>query len=93
MNPFLGQLQKHSQAPERLELKVNAQVILLKNLDFEEELFNGARGRVIGFKKPVYCENKAYAALEFPEVRFTSGAVRYIAFLSNLFFSLAHSNV
>jgi ATP-dependent DNA helicase PIF1 len=39
-----------SNVPAKIMLKINAQVILLKNLDFENELVNGALGTVVGFE-------------------------------------------
>jgi ATP-dependent DNA helicase PIF1 len=42
-------LNDNSLAPQLLELKLNAQVMLLKNVD--EKLVNGSLGRVIGFGK------------------------------------------
>ena len=41
-------------APSKLELKVNAQVMLIKNID--EALVNGSLGRVVGFmNEKTYC--------------------------------------
>lgn len=47
--PFLSQIKRHCCAPQVLEIKKDAQVILLKNLDIENKLVNGSRGVVIGF--------------------------------------------
>jgi len=43
------QLRKGSCAPEMLELKVGAKVILLKNLDLDAGLVNGSQGTVLRF--------------------------------------------
>jgi len=49
---YVQQLQKNSQAPTNLELKLGAKVILLKNLDLDWGLCNGSRGTVIGYHTP-----------------------------------------
>jgi hypothetical protein len=41
-------------------------VILLKNLSVEEELVNGARGKIIGF------QSGEDSAIEYPVVQFAS---------------------
>ncbi len=48
-NPFLRELQTSCPAPAKLELKVNTQVLLVKNLDAKMGLVNGSRGVVVGF--------------------------------------------
>jgi ATP-dependent DNA helicase PIF1 len=48
---FLQHLKKNCPAPERLILKINAQVMLLKNLSIEDQLINGSRGVIIGFQE------------------------------------------
>lgn len=45
--PFRDKLLSNCMAPMKLELKVNSQVMLIKNLD--ETLVNGSLGRVVGF--------------------------------------------
>lgn len=42
-------LEKHCQADSKVLLKVNAQVVLLRNLDFTRGLVNGSRGVVTNF--------------------------------------------
>ncbi len=54
-------LSSWSNAPTRLSLKINAQVLLLKNLDIPNGLVNGSRGVVVGF------------SLGHPVVRFLNG--------------------
>ncbi|RYG50316.1 hypothetical protein EON66_11970, partial [archaeon] len=50
--PHLSALQKNCPAPAFLELRVNAQVMLLKNLETGSGLVNGTRGIVTGFVRP-----------------------------------------
>lgn len=91
--PFLGKLQKYCPAPETLELKVGAQVILLMNLAFSGGLVNGARGVVTGFASDssevtvagrTSSSGKAKRkkvvldATYYPVVRFTTGLERII---------------
>lgn len=48
---YRDQLLNNSPAPTILELKINAQVMLLKNLSFEDQLVNGSRGVIVGFSE------------------------------------------
>ena len=48
--PYLKQLLQGTKAPQELELRVGAQVMLLKNLSVEDGLVNGSRGTVIRFE-------------------------------------------
>eukprot|EP00566_Odontella_aurita_P015482 CAMPEP_0113576188 /NCGR_PEP_ID=MMETSP0015_2-20120614/28144_1 /TAXON_ID=2838 /ORGANISM="Odontella" /LENGTH=341 /DNA_ID=CAMNT_0000479569 /DNA_START=6 /DNA_END=1028 /DNA_ORIENTATION=+ /assembly_acc=CAM_ASM_000160 len=64
---------KHCQAPESLELKVGAQVILLKNVDPDKGLVNGSRGVVVGFKTHPKSSNdlpREFKKVELPVVKF-----------------------
>jgi ATP-dependent DNA helicase PIF1 len=46
IEPFLKELQNNCPAPGVLELKLNAQVLLVKNIDAKLGLVNGSRGVV-----------------------------------------------
>jgi ATP-dependent DNA helicase PIF1 len=71
---FLKRLQDNCQAPQKLELKVGAQVMLLKNLDVDLELVNGSRGVVIGFEHASDSESEDKSLeIAYPTVRFTTG--------------------
>jgi ATP-dependent DNA helicase PIF1 len=82
---LLKQLQNNCTAPNILNLKVGAQVVLLKNLNFEMGLVNGSRGVVTGF---AMSESRQTAdpndrlsqgllkKVLAPTVRFTNGVVR-----------------
>ena len=63
---------QHCQAPETLELKIGAQVILLKNLEPDKGLVNGSRGVIVDFQ---LAKNKSdlpreFRKVELPVVRF-----------------------
>jgi hypothetical protein len=71
---FLATLRKHSSWPDRVELRVGAQVVLLKNKDAEMGLVNGATGVVTAFK-PLRAADRApntdlFKASRVPVVRF-----------------------
>lgn len=68
---FLKQLQKSCQAPDRLQLKVGTQVILLKNISVDMGLVNGSRGVVVEFK-PVQ-DDPGQPPTILPRVRFSVG--------------------
>ncbi len=55
-------------APDTLDLKIDAQVVLLRNLDIAGGLVNGSRGVVVGF-----------SGTDEPVVRFACGATMTIA--------------
>lgn len=69
-NEVMQRYRKSCIAPEKLQLCVGAQVMLLHNLDLENGLANGSRGVVVEF-----CE-------ELPVVRFINGEERIIDFYS-----------
>jgi len=70
----LASLQNSCQAPEQLQLKVGAQVMLLKNQNFNLGLVNGSRGIVVGFTEDPSLPNPHHdPAFLFPVVRFASG--------------------
>lgn len=47
--PHLSTIISSCPAPQKLELKQGAEVILLKNIDPANGLVNGARGKVVSF--------------------------------------------
>lgn len=63
---------KNMQAIERLELKVGAQVMLLKNLDVQGGLCNGTCGVVTSFRRQKIA-GKLPVNLQYPVVRFENG--------------------
>lgn len=65
---------KNRSAPEELQLAVNAQVLLTKNLDVSEGLCNGASGVVEAFEQ----DPKETKGRFYPLVRFASGIKQLI---------------
>lgn len=72
-NRGLRRLLKHCQAPQEVQLKKGALVVLTKNIDADRGLVNGAQGVVAGFNK--LCSSSEYAV---PIVRFNNGTVASI---------------
>ena len=72
LDHFVAALDKHCQATRIITLKVGAQVVLLRNLDFSRALVNGSRGIVVDF---VASEDLPCV----PLVRFANGQVLPIA--------------
>jgi len=65
---------KHCQAPPQLNLKIGAQVMLLKNIDLERGLANGSRGVVVDFRKPKGESDvpTGFKKMDLPVVKFDS---------------------
>lgn len=81
-NTLLKQLQSHCTAPETLKLKVGAQVVLLKNLDFARKLVNGSRGVVVDFVWNTSCsanDERIPTTAFAPVVEFTNGIRRTLS--------------
>lgn len=74
-------LDKGCLAPRELQLRVGAQVLLLKNLS-PPFLVNGSRGCVIAFKRASPSSDSKdavkFEAREYPEVRFDNGHVMIV---------------
>ena len=69
---------KGLQCESVLNLKIGAQVILLKNLNVKEGLANGSRGVVVAFEKQLDALTNQYISL--PMVRFTNGSTYVIGY-------------
>ncbi|KAF6162037.1 hypothetical protein GIB67_002626 [Kingdonia uniflora] len=69
--PWINQL-KIGMALDKLEICVGARVMLIKNMDFEEGMVNGAVGKIVNFVK------RKGDSCQFPKVLFDSGIVRVI---------------
>ncbi|CAJ1962314.1 unnamed protein product [Cylindrotheca closterium] len=72
-------------AEEKLQLKIGAQVMLIKNEgQGKKQLVNGSRGKIVGFRKPPPSIKPAEAALllpgveKYPVVQFISGVKKII---------------
>uniref|UniRef100_A0A7N0TM41 ATP-dependent DNA helicase n=1 Tax=Kalanchoe fedtschenkoi TaxID=63787 RepID=A0A7N0TM41_KALFE len=59
-------------APEKLELRIGARVMLIKNVNVKSKLVNGAAGTVTGFTKP-YKTRLICGCSVMPIVKFDSG--------------------
>lgn len=68
MDKHAASLIKNAMAPATLKLKINAQVMLVANLDFEAGLVNGSRGVVVGFS----------TTNQYPVVHFACGVTTEI---------------
>ncbi|MHA2038359.1 MAG: AAA family ATPase [Promethearchaeota archaeon] len=62
-NPIIKKYKKHCMAVEILQLCVDAQVMLLTNIDFDKGLVNGSRGVVVRFED------------ELPVIKFLNGEI------------------
>jgi ATP-dependent DNA helicase PIF1 len=69
---LLDTFKKNCQAPATLKVAIGAQVMLTRNLDFDLQLVNGARGTVVGFA------TKKGSSIEYPEVLFQNGVRQVI---------------
>ncbi|KAF9168742.1 hypothetical protein DFQ26_000009 [Actinomortierella ambigua] len=75
--PMASLMNKHSIAPSVLQLKKDAQVMLIKNLS--STLVNGSMGIVVGFQRDVtYADNGALVESHFPIVRFPREDMDYV---------------
>lgn len=60
---------QNASAPEILELKVGAQVMLLSNMNIEEGLVNGSRGVVVGFESTPTSGMRKMPVVQFARTR------------------------
>jgi ATP-dependent DNA helicase PIF1 len=67
---LLELLDRNCPAKKEITLRVGAQVILLKNLNIEKELVNGARGMIIGFQAEDEGSGKLYPVVQFAKIRY-----------------------
>jgi ATP-dependent DNA helicase PIF1 len=74
-----NQFFKNCIAEDDLQLKVGAQVMLVKNEARGSKLVNGSRGKVVGFQKAVAAqENLLPGVKEYPVVQFVNGIKKVI---------------